>query len=419
MKLVHILGLLLVLTHGSVLSATIHVPADQPTIQAGIDAAVSGDTVVVSDGIYTGEGNRSIDFNGKNIVLRSSGGPEVTIIDCQQAGRAFYLHSGEDSTASIRGFTIMNGRQTDGIYSGGGLLCVNSSPSIIGCIFSNNVATSHICPVYGGAVYAFGSTTRISKCIFQHNGVWDYDWWGEAWGGAIAARQSTLAIDTCLFIGNRAEHGGALFASDSSVLTVENCTFYANRTGFEYAGSTLFLGTWFSPAISTAILENCIISFGRLGGAIQCGDSTNIASLACCNVFGNAGGNWVGPIADQAEINGNFSLDPQFCDTASWDLSLNPLSPCLPSNNSCQVLIGALGEGCDCCVIRGDINHDGSLTIEISDLVYLVDFMFTTGYGPPCMDEADVNADGAVDIADLVYIVDYMFNQGPPPVPCP
>ncbi|MCK4462158.1 MAG: hypothetical protein KAW46_10145, partial [candidate division Zixibacteria bacterium] len=215
MKLVHILGLLLVLTHGSVLSLTINVPSEQPTIQAGIDAAMTGDTVLVDDGVYTGEGNRDMDFNGKNIVLKSRGGPEVTIIDCQQAGRAFHFHSGEDSTASIQGFTIKNGRQADGIYSGGGLLCVNSSPTIIGCVFSNNVATSHFCTVYGGAVYAFGSTTRISKCIFQHNAVWDYDLWGEAWGGAIAARQSMLAIDTCLFIGNRAEHGGALFASEA------------------------------------------------------------------------------------------------------------------------------------------------------------------------------------------------------------
>jgi hypothetical protein len=54
----------------------------------------------------------------------------------------------------------------------------------------------------------------------------------------------------------------------------------------------------------------------------------------------------VGCIAGQVGINGNFSLDPLFCDTASSDFSLFVLSPCAPANNSCGVLIGALDDGC-------------------------------------------------------------------------
>lgn len=65
----------------------------------------------------------------------------------------------------------------------------------------------------------------------------------------------------------------------------------------------------------------------------------------------------------------------------------------------------------------GDI--DGSLTnlIDISDLVYMVDYMFNAGPAPPIPEATDLDGSGGpLDIADLVYIVDYMFNGGPQPV---
>ena len=76
-----------------------------------------------------------------------------------------------------------------------------------------------------------------------------------------------------------------------------------------------------------------------------------------------------------------------------------------------------------CCENRGDVNHDGGGP-DISDLVYMVDYMFSGGPPPPCYGgdvflEADVNGDGAgPDISDLVYLVSFMFQGGPAPVPC-
>jgi len=74
---------------------------------------------------------------------------------------------------------------------------------------------------------------------------------------------------------------------------------------------------------------------------------------------------------------------------------------------------------CSCCdpPIRGDIDYQLN-GIDISDLVYLVDYMFNQGPPPPCFEEADVNCDGSLDISDLVWIVDYMFTGGPPPCRC-
>lgn len=77
-----------------------------------------------------------------------------------------------------------------------------------------------------------------------------------------------------------------------------------------------------------------------------------------------------------------------------------------------------------CCYqMRGNVNYDYADIIDISDLLYLVDYMFLQPPGPvpPCPEEADVNGSIVLDISDLLYLVDYMFLQppGPAPVSCP
>ncbi len=82
---------------------------------------------------------------------------------------------------------------------------------------------------------------------------------------------------------------------------------------------------------------------------------------------------------------------------------------------------GQVGGGDSCCIspIRGNVDYDLGDNIDISDLVYLVDYMFVGGTPPPCFIEANINGYGGIDISDLVYLVDYMFTGGPAPVPCP
>lgn len=110
------------------------------TIQACIDAASDGDTVLVADGIYTGDGNRDIDFRGKVITVKSENDAENCIIDCEgtkeEPHRGFYFHSGESDKSIVDGFTIKNGYGPRNQYRdvsesvGGAVYCYNSSPKI-------------------------------------------------------------------------------------------------------------------------------------------------------------------------------------------------------------------------------------------------------------------------------------------------
>jgi hypothetical protein len=307
----------------SVASATIiNVPVDFSTIQMAIDSSSNGDTVLVADGIYTGEGNRDITFNGKSIVVRSENGPDSTVIlgppDTLQIGaRGFVFNSGETADSKLIGFTVSDFRQRflDCDMHGGGILINNSSPIIDSCkilrcgkwngssgggggiycsfsstIISNSEISSNFDCDYGGGIYIKNSTITLNNCIIADNllGGACGCLGGQQWGFGIYSTNSTINIYNCIIVGN--EHlniytewdkGGGI-CIEGGLANIINSQINAN---FSYNSAGCHINS------ANVLIEACEIknnSSGHPGGGLTCEGSSQL-TIINSTIAGNSG----------------------------------------------------------------------------------------------------------------------------------
>ncbi|MBD3237710.1 MAG: hypothetical protein GF330_13485 [Candidatus Eisenbacteria bacterium] len=142
----------------------------------------------------------------------------------------------------------------------------------------------------------------------------------------------------CTFTHNAAEQGGgAIHAIDQSHPQLIGCTFVANESPWG-AGIQLVNASYVA-------LEATILAFNLDGEALYL-SATSGCEIACTDIYGNQGGDWVESIAHLLGQDGNLSADPLFCDLPGDDLHLLDGSPCLPEFNPSCGLIGAWGAGC-------------------------------------------------------------------------
>ncbi len=299
-------------------ATVINVPADQPTIQAGIDTALDGDSVIIACGTYF-----EYDINMKSGVtlISETGLADCVTINAQQQGKVFFC---QDLSASTRiaGVTITGGQATLG---GGGMYCNNAFHEIDNCLFVGNQANT------GAGLHSTNSSDlTITNCSFDGNVA------NSTGGGIWVTQYCTTTLTNCTFTRNEAVQAGGLGSHSLSFANLSNCTFMDNSGSFQGGG----IWTWYA----NVTVDNCIIAGSTAGEAFFLGGTT--LSISCTDIHGNAGGDWIGDIAAMVDIDGNFSADPQFCGiTGSGNIYLQSDSPCAPGNHpvgaACD-LIGAM-----------------------------------------------------------------------------
>ena len=298
---------------------------DAPNIQAAIDSSSHGDVIELANGTFTGTGNRDLDYTGKRIIIRSqSGDPSLCTINCggtmADPHRAVYFSYGEDSLSVLRDVTI-----TEGSYTSGGAIHIEeSSPLIARCVFVGNQADE------GAGIYTYNSNSIIRGCWFEDN-------YAGVGGAGIYISDESPEIETCTFVDNMtAGDGGGVYCDNNVAALLMHCTFYANEA-WGIGSAVACYNT--SPVISLSI-----VAFGVGAEAIGCGTGSSPV-LTCSDLYGNAGGNWVGCISSQNGTNGNISENPRFCNPGAGDFTLHTSSPCKTGGTGCG-LQGAWPVGC-------------------------------------------------------------------------
>ena len=228
-----------------------------PNLQDALELAAAGDQVLVANGVYLpsdGLDNpppdpREATFRLPNDVEMYGGfqgishpdGPDTegdssdanwianeTILDGDigipddHNDNSYHVVTATEVSPATRldGFTVRHGRAIHPEELGGGLLTEDASPLIVNCTFVNNTGGG------GGAIFIDGKYSlartgpRCISCTFTSNISGNR-------GGAAWVRDAEASFHNCLFHGNLAAKGGALFSEAG--LIVRNCTIALNH----------------------------------------------------------------------------------------------------------------------------------------------------------------------------------------------
>ena len=229
-------------------------------IRFAVNISNNGDIVMVDDGTYILPTDIVIT---KGITVISINGPDVTIVDGNNAVRCFYM---DHSNAVIDGFTIQNGKYLSGF---GGGVNINNGGTVRNCILKNSQARDGggVALDNGGLVencYVFGNTAtygggirllnggEVRNCVINGNSSPYY-------GGGVNIWNSGK-VKNCVITNNTGPHGAGI--RTRNVGLVYNCIiYYNNGTNYEVDGSGYhYYNTCTTPDLPGTYSTDCISS---------------------------------------------------------------------------------------------------------------------------------------------------------------
>jgi hypothetical protein len=318
---------------GRVSAATLRVPADSPTIHAGVDAAVAGDSVLVAAGTWTDfevRGTRTACvFLKDGVVLRSESGPAVTTIDMMGIGTSqpnvIFGQLLSSGATLVEGFTI-----TGVPFGRSGVFVANSEKvTFQGCVFRD----------MDGGVGSAGIGARFSDidvidCVFR-------DLIASSGGAGIEQSDASILVDGCTFTNcaDRAINLLGLNTGTPESAVIRNSTFIGNSTASAGGGAIAIAnyelggtisGCWFEDNVAVAsagalhiaaagygpvtvqdcvFLRNATSSGGAIGGAISTSGQITVQGNTFVGNTSLGGGAAVSWQAGQMQLTNNIITD--------------------------------------------------------------------------------------------------------------
>jgi len=358
---------------GVAMSTTRTVPDDYPTIQSAIDAAVSGDSVLIGAGTY----NEILSTNGRQLTICSRSGADVTIVTAASRG---YPVLTVDAPGLLCGLTLT------GAYNhvnntvaglGGGILVTGSGSITIAQCKIMNCAADH-----GGGIYVKSTVTAvITDCTVDGNRAVAAGIDPVGIGGGIYVEDNfnrSVTVTHSVITSNHAAEGGGISCGLRNASITYN-RIEGNSGLYDGGGASLYVGdfsynlvigngptgvtVWGSSHVhhNTVVGNTAGAGFLQLGAITACSATVDhnivagtrsgvgIAAQPDCGVVASCNDLWnneqgaVGAGVDTTQ-KANILADPLFCAGLPQNYTLSSNSPC-SADPTCGP-IGALGVAC-------------------------------------------------------------------------